>query len=101
LPQYIQSTGNITVEELHCRAGDWFNKEGLSIEAIHHYLAGQSYDQAAALIESMWAEMDSQMQSSSWLAMSRLLPENIIEKRPVLAMGHGWALIDTGDIQLK
>lgn len=99
LPQHIQSMGNITVEELHCRAGNWFNKEGMSIEAIHHYLAGQSYDQAAALIECKWAEMDSQMQSSSWLAMSRLLPESMIEKRPVLAMGYGWALIDTGDLQ--
>ncbi len=99
LPQYIQSMGGITVEELHCRAGDWFNAEGMSMEAIHHYLAGQSYDQAAALIECRWVEMDLQLQASSWLAMSKLLPESIIEKRPVLAMGYGWALIDTGDIQ--
>jgi len=99
LPQFIQSMGNITVEELHCRAGYWFNKEEMSIEAIHHYLAGQSYDQAAALIECKWAEMDGQSQSSSWLAMSRLLPEIIIENKPVLAMGYGWALIDTGDLQ--
>lgn len=99
LPQYLQSIGSTTVEELHCRAGDWFNQEGLSIEAIHHYLAGQFYNQAAALIECKWAEMDGQSQSSTWLAMSRLLPESIIENRPVLALGYGWALIDTGDLQ--
>lgn len=99
LPQYIQGMCNITIDELHCRAGDWFNKEGMLLEAIQHYLAGQSYDQAAALIESKWSEMDGQSQSSSWLAMSRLLPKRIIEERPVLAMAFGWALIDTGDLQ--
>ena len=99
LPQYLQRVGSITLAELHSRAGDWYKAKGMAMEAIHHYLDGQANDQAAALIECQWAEMDVNMQSSSWLAMARLLPEGIIEKRPVLAMGYGWALIDTGDIE--
>ncbi len=99
LPHYIESTGDMTLEKLHCRAGDWFISARMSIEAIHHYLAGQSNDRAADIIECKWAEMDIQLQASTWLAMSKQLPESIIEKRPVLAMGYGWALIDTGDIQ--
>jgi LuxR family maltose regulon positive regulatory protein len=99
LPDYIQGIGGLTVEELHRRAGDWFNSEGMFTEAIHHYLSGRFYDQAAALIECRWAELDLQLQASIWLAMAKQLPESIIEKRPVLAMGYGWALIDTGDIR--
>jgi LuxR family maltose regulon positive regulatory protein len=99
LPDYIQGMGDLTVEELHRRAGDWFDSAGMFTEAIHHYLSARFYDQAATLIECRWAEMDLQLQASMWLTMAKHLPESIIEKRPVLAMGYGWALIDTGDIQ--
>jgi LuxR family maltose regulon positive regulatory protein len=99
LPGYIQEMGGLTVEELHRRAGKWFDSVGMSTEAIHHYLSGLFYDEAANIIECRWAEMDLQLQASTWLAMAKQLPASIIEKRPVLAMGYGWALIDTGDIQ--
>lgn len=99
LPGYIQETGGLTVEELHRRAGKWFDSASMSTEAIHHYLSGSFYDEAANIIECRWAEMDLQLQASTWLAMAKQLPAGMIEKRPVLAMGYGWALIDTGDIQ--
>ena len=99
LPGYIQEMGGLTVGELHRRAGKWFDSVSMSAEAIHHYLSGMFYDEAAKIIECRWAEMDLQLQASTWLAIAKQLPASIIEKRPVLAMGYGWALIDTGDIQ--
>ena len=99
LPHYIRGMDGLTVEELHLRAGDWFNSTDMSAEAVHHYMSGRFYDQAASLIECRWAEMDLQLQAGTWLAMAKKLPETFIEKRPVLAMGFGWALIDIGDIR--
>lgn len=99
LPGYIRETGGVTVEELHRRAGKWFDSMNMPAEAIHHYLSGLFYEEAADIIECRWTEMDLQLQSGTWLAMAKELPKSIIEKRPVLAMGYGWALIDAGDIE--
>ena len=87
------------LETLHLRAGDWFKANGHEQEAIQHFLKASAFKEAAALIECKWSEMDIQLQSASWLDMAKRLPAAIIERSPVLAMGYGWALLDTGMVE--
>jgi LuxR family maltose regulon positive regulatory protein len=92
-----QSSG--LLQPLHDRAGVWFKENGRIQEAIHHLLQADAMAEAAALIERKWDEMDMQLQSASWLDMAKLLPPDILERSPVLAMGYGWALLDKGEIE--
>ncbi|PKM94615.1 MAG: hypothetical protein CVU84_08845 [Firmicutes bacterium HGW-Firmicutes-1] len=87
------------LEKLHLRAGLWFKTNGREQEAIHHLLKANAFEEAAALIECKWAEMDIQLQSTSWLDMAKRLPAVIIDRSPVLAMGYGWALLDMGEME--
>lgn len=98
LQQMLANTPEIDSNTLQVQAGYWFKNEGYSQEAIHHFLKGNAFNEAAALIECKWSEMDDQLQAGLWLTMAKQLPLAIIEKSPVLAIGYGWALLDTGDI---
>lgn len=87
------------VEKLHLRAGLWLQTNGREQEAIHHLLKANAFENAAALIECKWYEMDIQLQSASWLDLAKKLPAAIINRSPVLAMGYGWALLDMGEVE--
>ncbi len=98
LRQRLEQQSEIDVEKLHHRAGCWFKMVGHEQEAIHHFLKANAFEEAAALIECKWAEMDIQLQAASWLDMAKRLPMSVLEKSPVLAMGYGWALLDMGNV---
>ena len=99
LRQRLEQQSKGELESLHRRAGNWFTANGFAQEAIHHLLAANAWEEAAALIECKWAEMDMQMKSSSWLKMAKRLPATILGRSPVLTMGCGWALLDMGDVE--
>ena len=99
LRQRLECQSKSALEPLHRRAGLWFKAKGREQEAIHHLLKASAYEEAAALIECKWAEMDMQLQSASWLDMAKRLPSAILERSPVLTMGYGWALLDLGDVE--
>ena len=87
------------IELLHHRAGLWFKANGRDQEAIHHLLLANAAKEAAALIEFQWADMDISLQSAAWLDMAKKLPPEILQNSPVLAMGYGWALLDSGEAE--
>ncbi len=95
----LEQQSKRALESLHHRAGLWFKINGFEPQAIHHLLKANALEEAAALIECKWAEMDMQLQSASWLDMARRLPATILERSPVLTMGYGWALLDKGDVK--
>ncbi len=99
LRQRLELEPEVNLDNLHHRAGCWFKNEGRGQEAIYHFLKANACEEAAALIECKWAEMDVQLQAASWLSMAKQLPVTILERSPVLAMGYGWALLDTGDVE--
>lgn len=99
LIQRLEQQSNRALESLHHRAGLWFKTYGFGQQAIHHLLKANALEEAAALIECKWDEMDMQLQSASWLDMAQRLPMSVLEKSPVLAMGYGWALLDQGDVE--
>ena len=80
------------VADLHCRASAWFEEHGLIDEAIHHALAAGDLDLAA---RQMSAGMREVLNREDWPTLERwlrLLPEDMIQRRPGLLMIRVWVL---------
>jgi LuxR family transcriptional regulator, maltose regulon positive regulatory protein len=58
------STGDEVLDEneLHISASQWYEDNGLEIEAIHHALVAEDFERAASLIELSWRAMDRSLQ---------------------------------------
>lgn len=88
-----------TLTTLHLRASRWFEDHNLKVEAFYHTIAAKDFERAAELIERVWPEMERSFQTATWLEMVKLMPEDLIETRPVITAGYGLALMTCGDYQ--
>ena len=80
------------MNNLHLRASVWFEEQGLVDEALHHALAAGDIDLAARqMIAGLRDALNREDRPTleRWL---RLLPEEIIQRRPGLLMIRVWAL---------
>jgi len=84
---------------LHRRASEWFEANGFRPEAIRHALASEDMEWTARLVELAWPEMDRSFQTDAWLDWARQLPEAIVQNRPVILAGMGWALLSKGEME--
>jgi LuxR family maltose regulon positive regulatory protein len=87
------------VSSLHRRASAWHGENGSPPDAIQHALAARDFPRAADLIELAWSAMDLNYQSSIWLGWVRALPGEFVTARPVLSLGYGWALLESGQLE--
>ena len=83
----------------HRRASVWYERHREPAEAIRHAFAASDLERAADLIELAWRPMDRVRQIAPWLAWTSDLPEELIRRRPVLALGYAWALLEMGDLE--
>lgn len=95
---YLQKEHKELVTELYQKASLWFEQENYKDDAVHYAIAAEDYIRAADLIELAWAEMDQTMQSEIWLKWLELLPQDVINNRPVLQIGYAWGLLDRGKL---
>jgi LuxR family maltose regulon positive regulatory protein len=84
--------------ELHRRASAWFADQGEPSDAIRHALAAGDFDRAAALAEVAMPEMRRTRQDVTLREWARLIPEDVVRVRPVLAIGFVGALMSNGEI---
>lgn len=94
----LDEKGDQDGRSLHDRASRWFEAEGYGEEAVAHALRAGDDRRAADLIERNWRTLDRRHQSGTWRRWAEALPRDILEARPVLTMGYGWALLDAGEI---
>lgn len=94
----ISSISSDDLNIYHVRAADYYKDLNQYQNAVSHYLKGHDTLSAAALIELMWTDMDVELKARPWLNMARQLPEETLKTHPVLSLGYGWSLIDTGEI---
>ncbi len=80
------------VNALHLRASAWFGVQGLFDEAIQHALAAGDFDLAAQLMSTGLREVLNREDRPTLERWLRLLPEEIIQRRPELLMIRAWAL---------
>ncbi len=88
----LERLGADEVLRLHRRASVWFAGQGHVDEALHHALAASDQHQAAALLERQLCDA---LNHDQWPALARrlrLLPEELVERRPWLLMTKAWTL---------
>ena len=85
--------------ELHIRASQWYEANGLESKAIHHAFAANDFERAARLIELVWPKMDSIFQTATWLEWARMLPAAVTRSRPVVSVSCAWALLSKGELE--
>ena len=52
---------------LHRRASQWYEKNDMLVDAVHHALAARDFEQVAYLAEFAWHAMTVSYQSGIWL----------------------------------
>ena len=87
------------VPTLHRRASEWYERNGLPSDAIHHALAAADFERAADLIELAWNALQGTRVHATWLGWSQALPDEVIRARPVLSVGYAWTLMIGGKIE--
>jgi LuxR family transcriptional regulator, maltose regulon positive regulatory protein len=81
------------VNELHRRAAQWFEQNGLIAEAVNHALAAEDWKHAANLIEALvrGAILDGEWETTlGWIAT---LPDELVRTRPRLCLALARALM--------
>ncbi|MCA9872013.1 MAG: hypothetical protein KC441_00085, partial [Anaerolineales bacterium] len=96
LRQKLRHTQPEQVPTLHLCASEWYERQGLWAEAIHHAFAADDLERAADLAELAWHPMNLRYRSVTWLGWVKALPEELVCSRPVLSAGCGWASLDSG-----
>jgi LuxR family maltose regulon positive regulatory protein len=85
------------VPELHRRAGRWNADNGFTEDAVRHALAAGDVDTAANLVEAAIPDLRRHRRESIILDWADRLPGDIVDHRPVLAVGIAGALMASND----
>ncbi|TCO13147.1 LuxR family maltose regulon positive regulatory protein [Kribbella steppae] len=85
------------VAELHRRAGNWYGEAGEPVPAVRHALAAGDIDRAADLVELAVPELRRNRQEATLRRWIDDLPDDVVERRPVLAMGFVGALMASNE----
>ena len=80
------------ISELHLRAADWFEGNGLVAEAISHFIAAEDYANAARVIENNAKGTLERSELAKLMKWVAALPEEYVHQRPRLWIYHTWAL---------
>jgi len=80
------------VTDLHRLASAWLEEHGLLDEALHHALAASDIDLAARQMNAGLCEVLNRADRPTLERWLRLLPEEMIRRRPELLMIRVWAL---------
>ena len=85
------------VPELHHRAWEWLEQNGLTQEAVHHALVGRDFEQAARLIELVHSVMWQNGEIKTLQAWLAALPPAAWHTHPRLWLVQAWAAMTVGD----
>jgi LuxR family maltose regulon positive regulatory protein len=81
---------------LHRRASEWYNRNGMTADAVSHALAAQDFERAARLIERNWLAMVNRGELTTLLRWIDALPEEVAQSRPWLCIHQAWPLTFAG-----
>ena len=85
------------VPGLHRRASAWFQRNGEQSAAIGHALAAGDFERAADLVELALTAMSQTRQEATVRGWLEMIPDEVIQVRPVLSLGFAWALLSVGE----
>jgi LuxR family maltose regulon positive regulatory protein len=85
------------VAELHAAASRWLAENGLLGDAVRHAIASGDHEHTADLVELSLVDLRRRRQNRTlrdWLAA---LPDDVVRRRPLLAIHRGWSRLSEGD----
>ncbi len=83
-------------QQLHLRAIEWFEENGLVAEAVEHAFSAREYDRAASLIEQIASWTMNHGRVTTILRWLNALPKSMLDARPRLSFYRAWALSMVG-----
>jgi len=86
----------MSVNELHIRASEWYEDNGLEIEAFHHATAAKDYERAERLIEGKGMPLHFRGAVAPVLNWLASLPTTVLDARPSLWTSYASVLLVTG-----
>ncbi|HEX2909484.1 MAG TPA: LuxR C-terminal-related transcriptional regulator [Chloroflexia bacterium] len=84
---------------LHRRASEWYEHNGSTANAIRHALAARDFERAATLAEIAVPEIRKNRQEATMLVWLKVLPDEIIRRRPVLSVHYAGILLANGELK--
>ena len=85
------------VPDLHLRASAWFQRNGEQSVAIGHALAAGDFQRAAELVELALTAMSQTRQEATVRGWLEMIPDEVIQVRPVLSVAFAWVLLSVGE----
>ncbi|MFO7622923.1 MAG: LuxR C-terminal-related transcriptional regulator [Anaerolineales bacterium] len=82
--------------ELHRKAREWYQQNGLVSEAIHHGVAEGNFEQVADLIEKDFIATLEKRDRIALIRWLETLPAGVIQSRPWLSLASAYVLLPTG-----
>jgi LuxR family maltose regulon positive regulatory protein len=76
---------------LRIRASEWHERNGYTVEAIHHALAANDYPRAVRLVEAGAREMFVRSELATILRWVDALPVDLVRARPWLCIYTAWS----------
>lgn len=83
--------------DLHRRAREWLEQNGLTHEAVNHALAGRDFEQAARLIEQVHSVMWQNGEIKTLQAWLAALPLAVWRTHPRMWLVQAWAAMTVGE----
>ncbi len=99
LQAHAKETQPDRVSTLHRRASEWYERNGLPPDAIHHALAAGDFERAAGLIELAGPSMEGSPQTTTWVGWVKALPDELVRARPVLSVWYAYALLGRAEME--
>ena len=84
------------IQELHLRACEWHDRNGLAAGAVSHALAAEDFERTAQLIERYSLAMVTRGELTTLLRWIDALPEELAQSRPWLCIHRAWPLALAG-----
>ncbi len=94
LRQSAVSSGG--VDQYHSRASEWYEENGLEIEAFQHAAAGHDVERAERLIEGQGMPLQFRGALAPILHWLGSLPTTVLDARPSLWVTHAQVLLASG-----
>ncbi len=82
---------------LHAAADRWLAGNGLLADAVRHAIAAGDHEHTADLIELTAADLRRRRQDRTLREWLVALPDDVVRRRPLLAVFMGWSRLSEGD----
>jgi LuxR family maltose regulon positive regulatory protein len=100
LSQRLRVSEPDRIPELHHRASQWYENEGLFDEAIQYALVGGDLENATRLVDGIAADLLVRAESHKLLNYVKQLPSDLRQSYPMLCICYAWALLFMGQLEM-